>query len=79
MKSRTKMILFLIAFVIVFIATLFVLEIKQYYSNIYDEGVALLEAGDYEAAVERFEDIPRYTHYRDVYELLINYQIGKIK
>ena len=37
---------------------------------IYDEGVALVERGDYAAAIDRFKDIPNYENYRDVLKIL---------
>lgn len=75
MKLLTKIILFSIAFVVGFGACYFTVGMKNHYSELYEEAVSFLEAGDYDAAIDKFEEIPNYTQYRDVSELLINHKI----
>ena len=75
MKIRSKIIVFGILFILGFSIFYSTLTIKDHYLKIYNEAVSFLEAGDYDAAIARFEEIPNYTEYRDVSELLINYKI----
>ena len=46
------------------------IHLRHKYQQIYNEGVILLESGNYEEAVEKFNEIPDCEDYRDVAELL---------
>ena len=48
---------------------------RNEYIKIYNEGVSLLEKGNYTDALNRFSDIPNYIDYRDIRELLEEHQI----
>ena len=64
----------ILSFLVVFFS--FAFYTRDKYKEIYNEGVSLLEQGKYMEAVERFNDInDNYINYRDVKELLIEYNI----
>ena len=58
--------------IVVFFVILFVAAtcLRNKYMQIYYDGVSLLQIGEYEAAVERFNDIPNYQEYQDISDLL---------
>lgn len=67
-KFRIIISLTIIIFLIVFFSSAF--YTREKYIKIYDEGVSLLDAGNYKEAIECFNDIPNYTNYRDISKLL---------
>lgn len=70
-KNRIIISLIIIIFLTVFFSFTFYMREKNI--KIYNEGVSLLESGKYKEAVERFDDIPDYTNYRDISKLLEKY------
>lgn len=54
-------------------AMAFAFYTRNEYLEIYNEGVALLENGSVTEAVDIFREIPNYTQYRDIAELLEEY------
>ena len=48
---------------------------NKYNTEIYNEGVYLLQEGNYTEAIETFSNIPNYIQYKDIPELLNEYQI----
>ena len=75
-KLYIKLLLWIVAivsFLVVFFS--FAFYTREKYIEIYNDGVSLLEAGKYMEAVERFNDIPNYINYRDIEELIIEYNI----
>ena len=77
MKKAEKIILFFTGFAIgVFIVVFctYAVHEKNRLLVIYNEGVGLLEAGEYEAGIDRLEEIPNWIHYRDAQELITRYQ-----
>ena len=72
MKKITYLLNLFIIILLVFIISISIfLRIK--YQQIYNEGVSLLNEGNYEAAIERFNDIPNYENYYNTRELLQDY------
>lgn len=67
-KFRIIISLMIIVFLVVFFSSAFYTRDK--YIKIYNEGVSLLETGNYKEAIECFDDIPSYTDYRDISKLL---------
>ena len=63
-----------VVFLIIFFCS--AVHMRNEYTRIYDEGVYLLETGNYKGAIECFNDIPNYTDYRDVSELLEKYEFS---
>lgn len=77
MLSRKAKITIIICSIVVF-SVLFcssAVYVRNEYIEIYNEGVSLLEEGNYIDALNRFSDIPNYIDYRDIRELLEEYQI----
>ena len=63
-----------VVFLIIFFC--FAVYTKNEYTRIYDEGVYLLKTGNYKDSIERFNDIPNCTDYRDISELLEKYELS---
>ena len=76
MKKRTKRTL-IVAGVLLFLVLCFGSATcdRKHYMAIYHEGVSYLEAGDYKKAVDTFQEIPNYTSYQDIGDLLIERDI----
>lgn len=73
-KSKIMIIICsIVAFSILFCSS--AVYVRNEYIEIYNEGVSLLEEGDYINALNRFSDIPNYIDYRDIRELLEEHQI----
>lgn len=61
-----------------FVAYLYVgdiIEAREKYMNIYNEGVSLLEDGDHIGAIQRFIEIPNYMEYKNIANLLEGYEV----
>lgn len=67
-KEHIGYIIIILFFIIYFVGS--AVYYRDKYSKIYDEGVILLESGNYEEAVEKFNEIPNCEAYKDVGELL---------
>lgn len=57
---------------------IFALHMRFNYEEAYNEGVSLLESGDYMGAIECFNDIPDYIEYEDISELLKKYKVDNV-
>lgn len=67
--ATSSVILFLIVFFSSAIYT------RNKYTEIYNEGVYLLQEGRYTKAIDCFHNIPNYIQYKDISELLNKYKI----
>ena len=67
MNKHIAVMLLIGVLLIAYFGTAFHLRYK--YRDIYNEAIELLDAGDYDAAINRIDDIPDYVNYRDVAEV----------
>ena len=72
-----KINIFCMSIVIIFLIlfSFAVYKRNKYNTEIYNEGVYLLQEGNYTEAIETFSNIPNYIRYKDIPELLNEYQI----
>lgn len=49
------------------------IDIRNSFTEIYNKGVVYLNEGKYQKAVECFKEIPNYLNYRDISDLLQEY------
>ena len=69
------LIFMVLLFILIFIS--FANYKKHEYIEIYNKGIQLLNDGNVDSALDCFDDIPNYTRYRDISQLLKenNFQI----
>ena len=65
----------LIILLIIFTFIMSVVYSRYEYIEAYDEGVSLLESGNYNEAFDQFKRIPNFENYHNVSELLNKYNI----
>lgn len=76
MKNTYKNIIAIFAIVIFFIAFFSSAIYKRTkYLEIYHNGVSLLEEGNYKDAVDCFSELPDYMNYKDIRDLLKEYEV----
>lgn len=76
MVTVSKRITYLIAIILIAVLITWAGYTRGKYKKIYNTGVSLLETGKYDEAAKCFSDIPNYTKYRDVSQLLDEYGIS---
>lgn len=74
MDKRSKILMCLII-LLCFSLICCALLLRNRYLDLYNNGIASLESGDYTKAIEYFTSIPNYNSYRDVKELLSEYEV----
>lgn len=68
-KQKIAILIFMVlSFILVFIS--FAYYKKHEYAEVYSKGVQLLNEGNVDSALDCFDNIPNYTRYRDISQLL---------
>ena len=75
MNKRFNIFCMSVAIIFLILFSFAVYKRNKYNTEIYNEGVYLLQEGNYTEAIETFSNIPNYIRYKDIPELLNEYQI----
>ena len=78
MKNKIMCIIIGVLFLLIALVFGFGIHARNKCMEAYYEGVSLLKSGNYMAAIDCFNDIPDYIEYKDIAELLREYEVKDV-